>query len=120
MELLYPRCCGSDVHKSSISACVLLTQAGKPMNHIRRFGCTTRELRELVAWLRESGVEHVAMESTGFYWKRAWKVLEGFRSCWLTRRTLRQFPGARRTRRIVSGLRNCCSTDSCMPAISHP
>lgn len=77
MELLYPRCCGLDVHKSSITACVLLTQAGKAVKHIRRFGCTTHELRELVAWLREFGVEHVAMESTGVYWKPVWNVLEG-------------------------------------------
>ena len=55
MEVMYPRCCGLDVHKSSITACVLLAQAGKPLKHIRRFGCTTRELRDLVAWLRQFG-----------------------------------------------------------------
>ena len=64
MEVLYPRCCVLDVHKSSITACVLIAQSGKPLKHIRRFGCTTRELRELVLWLQEFGVEHVAMEST--------------------------------------------------------
>lgn len=36
MEVLYPRCCGLDVHKSSITACVLLAQSGKPLKHIRR------------------------------------------------------------------------------------
>jgi transposase len=77
MEVLYSRCCGLDVHKSSITACVLLAQAGKTLKHIRRFGCTTGELRELVAWLHEFGVEHVAMESTGVYWKPVWNVLEG-------------------------------------------
>jgi len=64
MEVLYARCCGLDVHKSSITACVLIAQAGKLLKHIRRFGSTTRELRELVAWLRE---EHAAMESSGVY-----------------------------------------------------
>jgi hypothetical protein len=58
-----------DVHKSSVSACVLLAQAGKPQKHIRRFGTTTCELRELVAWLHQFGVEHVAKESTGVYGK---------------------------------------------------
>src|SRR6516225_1550220 len=77
MEVLYARCCGLDVHKSSITACVLITQAGKPQKQIRRFGATTHELRELVAWLQEFGVEHVAMESTGVYWKPVWNVLEG-------------------------------------------
>ena len=77
MEVLYARCCGLDVHKSSITACVLIAEAGKPLKHIRRFGSTTRELRELVAWLREFGVEHVAVESTGVYGKPVWNVLEG-------------------------------------------
>jgi transposase len=76
MEVLYPRCCGLDVHKSSITACVLLQQPSKPLRHIRRFGCTTGDLHQLVAWLRELGVEHVAMESTGVYWKPVWNILE--------------------------------------------
>jgi len=76
MEVLYPRCCGLDIHKSSITACVLLQQPSKPLKHIRRFGCTTSDLHQLVAWLRELGVEHVAMESTGVYWKPVWNVLE--------------------------------------------
>jgi transposase len=77
MQVLYAQCCGLDVHKSSITACVLIAQSGKPLKHIRRFGCTTRELRELVVWLQEFGVEQVAMESTGVYWKPVWNVLEG-------------------------------------------
>ena len=76
MEVLYPRCCGLDVHKSSITACILVAQSGKPKKQIRRFGCTTRELGELVVWLQEFGVEHVAMESTGVYWKPVWNILE--------------------------------------------
>ena len=66
MEVLYARCCGLDVHKSSITACVLTAQAGKPLKHIRRFESTTCELRELVALLREFGVEHVAKQN-GIY-----------------------------------------------------
>lgn len=77
MEVMYPRCCGLDMHKSSITACVLQAQSGKSLKHICRFGCTTRELCELVAWLRQLGVEHVAMESTGVCWKPVWNVLEG-------------------------------------------
>jgi len=48
----------------------------QPLRHICRFGCTTRELRKLVVWLHEFGVEYVAMESTGVYWKAVWNVLE--------------------------------------------
>jgi len=63
--------------QSSITACVLLQQPSKPLRHIRRFGYTTGDLHQLVAWLREVGVEYVAMESTGVYWKPVWNVLEG-------------------------------------------
>jgi transposase len=69
-------CCGLDVHKSSITACVVHEQEHKPQKHLQRFGCTTRDLLELVRWLKNFGVQHVAMESTGIYWKPMWNVLE--------------------------------------------
>ena len=120
MEVLHPRCCGLDVHKSSITACVLIAQSGKPLKHIRRFGCTTRELRELVLWLQEFGVEQVAMESTGVYWKPVWNVLELISDrSGKTPSTSRQFPDARRTPRTVSGSRNSCNMDCCVAA-SYP
>ena len=49
MEVLYPRCCGLDAHKSSITACVLLAQPGKPLKHIRRFGCRVLSEIRLIA-----------------------------------------------------------------------
>src|SRR5882672_868073 len=52
MEVLYETCCGLDVHKSSITACVLHEQGHKPQKHLQRFGCTTRDLLELVCWLK--------------------------------------------------------------------
>jgi transposase len=76
MEVLYERCCGIDVHKSSVAACILLERGHKAQKHLRRFGCTTRDLRELAEWLRSFNVRHVAMESTGVYWKPVWNVLE--------------------------------------------
>jgi transposase len=77
MELLYPRCCGLDVHKKSITACVLLVEEKKRHKVLRRFGRMAAELRELAAWLASFSVTHVAMESTGVYWKPVWNVLEG-------------------------------------------
>ncbi len=77
MELLYPRCCGLDVHKKSITACILLAEGKKRQKVLRRFGTVTAELRELAAWLASFSVTHVAMESTGVYWKPIWNVLEG-------------------------------------------
>ncbi|WJQ15099.1 IS110 family transposase [Geobacillus stearothermophilus] len=73
MRVLYERCCGLDVHKKSITACVL-TPEGK---EIRTFGTLTDDLEELVDWLKEKKVTHVAMESTGVYWKPVYNLLEG-------------------------------------------
>lgn len=72
MEVKYQRCCGVDIHKKSITAC-LLTGAGK---EVRTFGTMTAELRRLVEWLTEATCTHVAMESTGVYWKPIYNVLE--------------------------------------------
>lgn len=76
MEVLYRCCCGLDVHKKSITACVLWTE-GKKHKEKRRFGTFTEDLLKLTEWLHECGVTHVAMESTGVYWKPVWNILEG-------------------------------------------
>jgi transposase len=78
MRIMYARCCGLDVHKKSITACVLLRDAGgATQQEIRRFGTMTRDLLELIDWLHALQVTHVAMESTGVYWKPVWNILEG-------------------------------------------
>src|SRR5207302_8277885 len=61
MDVLHLRCCGLDVHKSSISACILLREAGRVQKHQRRFGAMTQELQELAEWLRQFGVSQVAI-----------------------------------------------------------
>jgi transposase len=66
MELLYPHCCGLDVHKSCITACVRMQEkSGKPRKIMRRFGAMTADLRALAQWLAEQQVTHVAMEGVG-------------------------------------------------------
>lgn len=78
MEVLYGCCCGLDVHKKSITACVLWAEAkGKKRQQKRVFTTFTQDLLALADWLRECGVTHVALESTGVYWKPVWNVLEG-------------------------------------------
>lgn len=72
MEKVYDICCGVDVHKKMIVACL---RSGRK-NEIRQFGATTRELLEMAAWLNESKCEMTAMESTGSYWKPLYNVLE--------------------------------------------
>ena len=72
MEKVYDICCGVDVHKKLIVACL---RSGRK-NEVRQFGATTRELLEMAAWLNEAKCEMVAMESTASYWKPLYNVLE--------------------------------------------
>ena len=72
MERVYERCCGIDVHKKLIVACL---RTGNK-NEIREFGACTRELLQLADWLHENNCQMVAMESTGSYWKPLYNVLE--------------------------------------------
>ena len=72
MQVVHERCCGLDVHKKTVVACVL-TSSGR---EVRTFGTVTRELLRLADWLHEEKVSHVAMESTGVYWKPVYNLLE--------------------------------------------
>lgn len=72
MDVLHECCCGLDVHKKSITACII-TPKGK---EIRTFGTMTRNLIELVDWVKNNRCSHVAMESTGDYWKPIYNLLE--------------------------------------------
>jgi transposase len=72
MHVIYERCCGLDVHKKSIVAC-LITPKGK---EIRTFGTMTEDILALADWLKQSGCTHAAMESTGSFWKPIYNVLE--------------------------------------------
>jgi transposase len=77
MDVLYSRCCGIDVHKQTAVACVVVQgPSGRPTKEIRTFGTMTDELLALADWLEGSGVTHVAMESTGVYWKPLWNLME--------------------------------------------
>jgi transposase len=72
MEVLYNRCCGLDIHKETVVACVLTTKN----RETRTFSTMTGDLLKLKEWLLERQVTHVAMESTGVYWKPIYNVLE--------------------------------------------
>jgi transposase len=78
MDTLYPRCAGLDVHKGNVVACLRWPDpSGKPREAVRAFPTMTRDLLEMADWLAERGVTHVAMESTGVYWKPVFHILEG-------------------------------------------
>ena len=76
MQILYSRCCGLDVHKASLTACILINEPERKERHVRRFGTMTGAVLALAAWLAEHNVRKVAMESTGVYWKPIWNLLE--------------------------------------------
>ena len=77
MDVIYERCCGLDVHKKSVAACLLISHPeGEPVRAVRTFGTMTADLLALADWLAEAGCTHVAMESTGVYWKPIWNLLE--------------------------------------------
>jgi transposase len=78
MEPIYTSCCGLDVHKRSIQACVRrLRDNGSIHQETRTFGTMTRDILEMADWLAAEAVTHVALESTGVYWKPIYNLLEG-------------------------------------------
>ena len=78
MDVLHQRCCGVDIHKASVVACLLVAeQGGTPRQEVRTFGTMTEDLLALVDWLVGAGCTHVAMESTGSFWKPLYNLLEG-------------------------------------------
>src|SRR5512136_1334445 len=77
MEVVYERCCGLDVHKATVVACLWMRdQMGKIRKEIKTFGTMTVDLLVLHDWLRAQGVTHVAMESTGVFWRPIYNLLE--------------------------------------------
>ncbi len=76
MEVLHARCAGLDVHKDTVVACVRIVENGTVRREVRTFETVTAALCELSDWLLSEQVTHVAMESTGVYWKPVWHVLE--------------------------------------------
>ena len=93
---LYEQCAGIDVHKQSVSVCVIQPVGpSQPEGEVREFGTTTRELRELTAWLQQRGVTHVALESTGVYWVPVWQIREegAFQLVLANARAVRNVPG---------------------------
>lgn len=78
MQVLVERGCGLDVHQATVVACLLLVgKDGRVQKQMRTFGTTTRELVSLRQWLLGNGCTHLAMESTGVYWKPVYTILEG-------------------------------------------
>jgi transposase len=95
MDQLIERCCGLDVHRDTVAACVRVPGPnGKRQHEVRTFGTTAAELLALRDWLEAHRVTHVAMESTGVYWKPVFYVLEESFTCLLVNAShIKQVPG---------------------------
>ena len=77
VEIVYPVCCGMDVHKAFLIACVAVTdEHSRTEHHIRRFSTFTGDLRRLCDWLASYNCRDVCMESSGKYWIPVFNVLE--------------------------------------------
>jgi transposase len=84
LNTLFSHCAGIDVHKRMLMVCRILASAdGTLETTIRSFGTTTAELLRLSDWLTAGGITHVAMESTGVYWKPIFNLLDGSFTVWL-------------------------------------
>ena len=95
MDRQLERCCGLDVHKATIAACVRIGgRTGQVTQHVQTFRTTAGDLVVLRDWLAAHGVTHVAMESTGVYWKPVFYALEDDFTCLLVNAAhMKQVPG---------------------------
>jgi len=91
METVVDKGCGLDVHKETVVACVMGTGIEK---EVRTYGTMTGELLQLKEWLKSLGITHVAMESTGVYWKPIFNILEdSFEVILVNARHIKNVPG---------------------------
>jgi transposase len=97
MDVINTRCCGLDVHKRTVVACVITPGPKRqPHEERRTFGTMTEDLVQLADWLEAQAVTHVGLESTGSYWKPVWNILEeraAFTLVLANARHIQQVPG---------------------------
>jgi transposase len=94
MEVLYARCCGLDVHRNMVVACLSIIEAGQRRKEIRTFRTVTKELLAMKQWLLSEGCSHIGMESTGVLWRPVYDRLAGYFELVLVNAAhMRQVPG---------------------------
>ena len=103
MENVFSCCAGLDVHKESVEACVRRIEPnGRVHSETHHWGTMTGDLMAMADWMTAQGVTHVAMESTGVFWKPIYNILEGrFTMLLVNARHLKQVPGRK------SDVRDC-------------
>ena len=105
MEVVYERCCGLDIHKKSITACVIV---GKK-KEVQTFGTMTDDLLQMTAFLRERDVQMTAMESTGSFWKPIFNIMEveGIPAILVNAAHIKNVPGRKTDVKDAEWIANC-------------
>jgi len=122
VEIVHRWCCGLDVHRKSVAANLLCrSPAGaEEIDEMRTFATTTGELLELADWLKEAGCTHVALESTGVYWKPIFIILEeDFEVVLVNAKHIKNVAGQKTDVGTAAGLRSCSSMGWCGAASSR-
>lgn len=76
MEEMLERCCGLDVHRDTITACIMIGNGKQKKKEIKTFETFTKDIKELASWLKSFNIKQVAVESTGIYWKPIFNIME--------------------------------------------
>ena len=126
VELHVQRVAALDLGKAALTACVRVPHQHKPgrrMQEVREYPTTTAELRNMMVWFHQWGVERVVMESTSDYWKGVYYLLEADEfECWLVNaRDVKNTPGRAKTDKIDAvWLAKVAERGMCRPSLVHP
>jgi transposase len=106
MQIMHACCCGLDVHKKQIVACLMrFNAAGQQQQELRTFGTMTQDILALADWLSATGCTHVAMESTGVYGKPVYNLLEGlFELLVMNAQQIKAVPGRQTEAKDAEGM----------------
>lgn len=77
MEVIYEKCCGIDIHKETLTACIMIGEGNRiAKKEIRTYRTMTEDIENLRDWLKRESITYIAIESTGIYWRPAYNILE--------------------------------------------
>jgi hypothetical protein len=127
VEPILESCCGLDVHRDQVTACIATGPLDKAKEKfiVKEFSAMTYGLRGLASWLKDHNVKTVAMESTGVYWKPIFNILEGdFEVILANAARIKNVPGLKTDKKdarwIAKLLRYGLVPASFIPAIGYP
>lgn len=122
MRIIHEHVAGLDVHKKTVVAATLVKDATGAWQQARRtFGTMTQDLLALSDWLLEQGVTHVAMESTGDYWKPIFNILESnFEVLLANAQHLSRVPGRKTDESDAEWIAECMQCGLLKPSFIPP